>query len=393
MINEQMLKLGQEPSSIRELFAYGLERKAQIGGDKVFDFSLGNPSVPAPDAVSRAIAELASLPPATIHGYTPAQGAPAPRAAIAANLNERFGTSYNLNDLYLTCGAAASLNICLKALVCPGDEVLVIAPFFPEYRVWIEGNGAKLVMVPALESDFQIDVPAVAAALTPSTKAVIINTPNNPVGVVYTPQILQALADALHEASERFGHPIYLMSDEPYRELVYGDHTVTWVPSVYRNTIVCYSWSKSLSMPGERIGYILVPPQLEGAREVYAAICGAGRALGFVCAPALFQKVIERCVGEPADVDAYVRNRQLLTSMLDELGYEYIEPQGAFYLWVKALEPDAAAFAEKAKTFELLLVPSDSFGVGGWVRLGYCVSDKVITGSYDAFKALRAQYE
>lgn len=393
MINEQMLKLGQEPSSIRELFAYGLERKAQIGGDKVFDFSLGNPSVPAPDAVSRAIAELASLPPATIHGYTPAQGAPAPRAAIAANLNERFGTSYNLNDLYLTCGAAASLNICLKALVCPGDEVLVIAPFFPEYRVWIEGNGAKLVMVPALESDFQIDVPAVAAALTPSTKAVIINTPNNPVGVVYTPQILQALADALHEASERFGHPIYLMSDEPYRELVYGDHTVTWVPSVYRNTIVCYSWSKSLSMPGERIGYILVPPQLEGAREVYAAICGAGRALGFVCAPALFQKVIERCVGEPADVDAYVRNRQLLTSMLDELGYEYIEPQGAFYLWVKALEPDAAVFAEKAKTFELLLVPSDSFGVGGWVRLGYCVSDKVITGSYDAFKALRAQYE
>ena len=392
MINEQMLKLGQEPSSIRELFAYGLERKAQIGEDKVFDFSLGNPSVPAPDAVSRAIGDLASLPPATVHGYTPAQGAPAPRAAIAANLNERFGTSYNLNDLYLTCGAAASLNICLKALVCPGDEVVVVAPFFPEYRVWIEGNGAKLIMVPARESDFQIDVPALAAALNDNTKAVIINTPNNPVGVVYTPQILRELADALRDASERFGHPIYLMSDEPYRELVYGDNVVTWVPSVYQNTIVCYSWSKSLSMPGERIGYILVPPELEGAREVYAAICGAGRALGFVCAPALFQKVIERCVGEPADVDAYVRNRQLLTSMLDELGYEYIEPQGAFYLWVKALEPDAAAFAEKAKSFELLLVPSDSFGVGGWVRLGYCVSDKVITGSYDAFKALRAQY-
>ncbi|MDY5371107.1 MAG: pyridoxal phosphate-dependent aminotransferase, partial [Eggerthellaceae bacterium] len=302
------------------------------------------------------------------------------------------GTSYNLNDLYLTCGAAASLNICLKALVCPGDEVVVVAPFFPEYRVWIEGNGAKLVMVPARESDFQIDVPALAAVLNENTKAVIINTPNNPVGVVYTPQTLRELAGALRDASEKFGHPIYLMSDEPYRELVYGDNVVTWVPSVYQNTIVCYSWSKSLSMPGERIGYILVPPELEGAREVYAAICGAGRALGFVCAPALFQKVIERCVGEPADVDAYVRNRQLLTSMLDELGYEYIEPQGAFYLWVKALEPDAAAFAEMAKSFELLLVPSDSFGVGGWVRLGYCVSDKVITGSYDAFKALRAQY-
>lgn len=392
MINDQMLKLGQEPSSIRELFAYGLERKAQIGEDKVFDFSLGNPSVPAPDAVSRAICDLASLPPATVHGYTPAQGAPAARAAIASNLNDRFGTSYNLNDLYLTCGAAASLNICLKAIVCPGDEVVVIAPFFPEYRVWIEGNGAKLVMVPARESDFQIDVPALRNALNDHTKAVIINTPNNPVGVVYTPETLQDLADVLNEASIEFGHPIYLMSDEPYRELVYGDNLVTWVPSVYKNTIVCYSWSKSLSMPGERIGYLLVPPQLDGAREVYAAICGAGRVLGFVCAPALFQKVIERCVAEPADVAAYERNRELLTSMLDELGYEYIEPQGAFYLWVKALEPDAESFAEKAKSHELLLVPSDSFGVGGWVRLGYCVSDKVITGSYDAFKALRAEY-
>lgn len=392
MLNEAMLKLGQEPSSIRELFAYGLERKAQIGEDKVFDFSLGNPSVPAPASVSDAIGELSKMPPSAVHGYTPAQGLPSVRAAIAQNLNDRYGTAYEANDLYLTCGAAASLNICLKALVCPGDEVVVVAPFFPEYRVWIEGNGAKLVMVPARESDFQIDVPALRAAITPNTKAVIINTPNNPVGVVYTPEVLGELADALNGAAEEYGHPIYLISDEPYRELVYGDNVVSWIPSIYKNTIVCYSWSKSLSMPGERIGYLLVPSQLDSSREVYAAICGAGRVLGFVCAPALFQKVIERCVGEPADVAAYERNRELLTSMLDELGYDYIEPQGAFYLWVKALEPDAAAFAEKAKSFELLLVPSNSFGVEGWVRLGYCVSDKVITGSYEAFKALRAEY-
>lgn len=392
MLNDQMLKLGQEPSSIRELFAYGLKRKAEIGEDKVFDFSLGNPSVPAPDAVSQAICEIAQMPPAAVHGYTPAQGSPVARQAIADNLNERFGTDYAADNLYLTCGAAASLNICLKALVCPGDEIVVVSPFFPEYRVWIEGNGAKLVMVQARESDFQIDVPALRAAITANTKAVIINTPNNPVGVVYTRETLVALADALRDASEEFGNPIYLMSDEPYRELVYGDNEVSWVPSLYENTIVCYSWSKSLSLPGERIGYLLVPDSVENAKEVYAAICGAGRVLGFVCAPALFQKVIERCVGEPADVEAYVRNRQLLTQIMDELGFEYIEPQGAFYLWVKALEPDAKAFADRAKAHELLLVPSDSFGVGGWVRLGYCVSEQVILGSREAFKALRAEY-
>lgn len=392
MLNDQMLKLGQEPSSIRELFAYGLKRKAEIGEDKVFDFSLGNPSVPAPDAVSQAICEIAQMPPAAVHGYTPAQGSPVARQAIADNLNERFGTDYTADNLYLTCGAAASLNICLKALVCPGDEIVVVSPFFPEYRVWIEGNGAKLVMVQARESDFQIDVPALRAAITANTKAVIINTPNNPVGVVYTRETLVALADALRDASEEFGNPIYLMSDEPYRELVYGDNEVAWVPSLYENTIVCYSWSKSLSLPGERIGYLLIPDSVENAKEVYAAICGAGRVLGFVCAPALFQKVIECCVGEPADVEAYVRNRQLLTQIMDELGFEYIEPQGAFYLWVKALEPDAKAFADRAKAHELLLVPSDSFGVGGWVRLGYCVSEQVILGSREAFKALRAEY-
>jgi len=389
MINEAMLTLGKEPSSIRELFAYGLERKAQIGEENVFDFSLGNPNVPAPDAVSAAIRDLSEMPPSSIHGYTPAQGAPSVRTAIADSLNRRFGTDYTMNNLYLTCGAAASLNICLKALVVPGDEVMVISPFFPEYRVWIEGNGAKLVMVPARESDFQIDVPAVAQAITERTKAVIINSPNNPVGVVYTRETLEQLADALRAAD----HPIYLMSDEPYRELVYGGKEVPWVPAIYENTIVCYSWSKSLSMPGERIGFLLVPDTVSQANDVYAAICGAGRALGFVCAPALFQKVIERCVDEPTDIAAYESNRTMLTEIMDEAGLEYIEPEGAFYLWVKSPEPDANAFAERAKKHELLLVPSDSFGVTGWVRLGYCVSQQVISGSREAIIALAAEYK
>lgn len=393
MLNEAMLALGKEPSSIRELFAYGLQRKAQIGEDKVFDFSLGNPSVPAPEAVAQALRDISELEPSSVHGYTPAQGAPAVRQAIAESLNRRFDTSYDADDFYLTCGAAASLNICLKALVEPGDEVVVISPFFPEYRVWIEGNGATLVMVPARESDFQIDADALAAALGEHTKAVIINSPNNPVGVVYSQQTLESVAAVLREAQDRVGHPIFLMSDEPYRELVYGGGKAPWVPSIYENTIVCYSWSKSLSMPGERIGYLLVPPTVTNARDVYAAICGAGRVLGFVCAPALFQQVIARCVDEPTDIAAYEHNRKMLTAIMDEAGFGYIEPQGAFYLWVKSPIADAKAFAERAKAHELLLVPSDSFGVTGWVRLGYCVSEKVIAGSRDAFLDLAGEYE
>ncbi len=392
MLNEAMLMLGKEPSSIRELFAYGLQRKAQIGADKVFDFSLGNPSVPAPDAVAQSLRDISLLEPSSVHGYTPAQGAPAVRQAIAESLNRRCGTAYDADNFYLTCGAAAALNICLKALIEPGDEVVVIAPFFPEYRVWIEGNGATLVMVAARESDFQIDANALAAALNERTKAVIVNSPNNPVGVVYSRETLEAVAETLRSAERRVGHPIFLMSDEPYRELVYGNREVPWVPSIYDDTIVCYSWSKSLSMPGERIGYLLVPDTVTGSRDVYAAICGAGRVLGFVCAPALFQQVIARCIDEPTDIAAYESNRVKLTQIMDEAGFEYIEPQGAFYLWVKSPEPDANAFAERAKAHELLIVPSDSFGVTGWVRLGYCVSDKVISNSRDAFLALAEEY-
>lgn len=393
MVNEKMHALGVEPSSIRELFAYGLARKAEIGADKVFDFSLGNPSIPAPEEVRTAAKELLDLPPEQLHGYSPAQGIPSSRAAVAGSLNRRFGTDYSADDLYLTCGAAASLDITFHALVVSeGDEIVVVSPYFPEYKIWIEAAGARCVEVPAREADFQPDVDALRAAITERTRAVVVNSPNNPVGTVYSRESLEALAALLEERSAAYGAPIYLVSDEPYREIAYAGVEVPWVPSIYANTIVCYSYSKSLSLPGERIGWILVPPTAADARAVYAAVCGAGRYLGFVCAPVLFQRVIERCVDVPSDVAAYAENRAALCAGLSELGYEYIEPEGAFYLWVRALEPDAEAFAERAKKHELLLVPSDSFGVKGWVRIGYCVARGVIEGAMPAFKALMEEY-
>lgn len=392
MYNETMYERGNAPSAIRELFAYGMERKAQIGEDKVFDFSIGNPSVPAPDSVAETIRELADMAPAQLHAYSAAQGLESTRAAIAENLNKRFGTHYTADNLYLTMGAAACLSACFTALIKPGDEIIVIAPYFPEYRIWIEFAGGVCVEVPAREDHFQIDLDALEQAITEKTKAVVINTPNNPVGTVYTRETLEGLADVLVQAEQRFGHDIYLISDEPYRELTYGVE-VPWVPAIYPNTLVCYSWSKSLSLPGDRIGYVLVPNEAHDSREVYLAVCGAGRSLGYICAPVFFQRVIERCVDEPTNVEAYAVNREILTHALDELGYEYIEPDGAFYLWIKALEPDAQAFSNKAKEHELLLVPSDSFGVDGWVRAGYCIDKSTIEHSIPAFAALKADYE
>lgn len=392
MINERMLALGNEPSAIRELFAYGLQRKAEIGADKVFDFSLGNPSVPSPDAVREAIVEALGEPACALHGYTPAQGTPAVRAAVADSIQRRYGCEASPDHVYMTAGAAAGLAISLAAVTRPDDEVIVVTPYFPEYKVFIESAGCTCVEVPAREPDFQLDAAAIAAAITPKTSALIIDSPNNPTGAVYGREALEELASVLRAKEAELGIKIYLISDEPYREIAYGAE-VPWVPAVYSRTIVCYSYSKSLSLPGERIGWLYAADRMGAeADDVYAAICGAGRALGFVCAPALFQRVIERCIDEPSDVRAYAENRELLTGGLSELGYEYVEPQGAFYLWVRALEPDAQAFAERAKAHELLLVPSDSFGVTGWVRIGYCVDADVIRNSMPAFKALAEEY-
>ncbi|MEQ2638460.1 pyridoxal phosphate-dependent aminotransferase [Paratractidigestivibacter faecalis] len=390
-INEKSYAYGAQKSSIREIAAYGSARKAQIGAENVFDFSLGNPSIPAPESVRASIARALELPPTQLHGYTPAPGLPAAREAVAASLNRRFGTSYAAGDVYLTCGAAASLSISFHTLVNPGDEVIVIAPYFPEYRVWIETAGATCVEVMADPETFQIDVPAVAAAINERTKAIVINSPNNPVGSVYAQKNLEDLAVALHDAEKRLGTQIYLISDEPYREITYGAE-VPWVPAIYDRTIVCYSYSKSLSLPGERIGWVLVPNTNPEHDHLVLAVAGAGRKLGFVCAPALFQHVVIDCVDEPTDVEAYAENRRALTEGLSALGYEFIEPQGAFYLWVKALEPDANAFFERAKALELLPVPSDSFGCPGWVRVGYCVSKETIVNSMPAWKKLAESY-
>lgn len=391
-INEKSYAYGAQKSSIREIAAYGSARKAQIGAENVFDFSLGNPSIPAPESVRSSIARALELPPTQLHGYTPAPGLPAAREAVAASLNRRFGTSYAAGDVYLTCGAAASLSISFHTLVNPGDEVIVIAPYFPEYRVWIETAGATCVEVMADPETFQIDVPAVAAAVNERTKAIVINSPNNPVGSVYAQKNLEDLAAALHDAQKRLGTQVYLISDEPYREIAYGAD-VPWVPSIYDRTIVCYSYSKSLSLPGERIGWVLVPSTNPEHDRLVLAVAGAGRKLGFVCAPALFQHVVIDCVDEPTNVEAYAENRRVLTEGLSALGYEFIEPQGAFYLWVKALEPDASAFFERAKALELLPVPSDSFGCPGWVRVGYCVSKEAIVNSMPAWKKLAESYE
>lgn len=391
-INEKSYAYGAQKSSIREIAAYGAQRKAEIGAENVYDFSLGNPSIPAPEAVRASIERSLELPPAQLHGYTPAPGLPVAREAVAASLNRRFGTSYAAGDVYLTCGAAASLSISFNAVVNPGDEVIVIAPYFPEYRVWIETAGATCVEVMADASTFQIDVAAVASAVNERTKAVVINSPNNPVGSVYAERNLRDLAAALSDAEKRLGTQIYLVADEPYREITYGAD-VPWVPSIYDRTIVCYSYSKSLSLPGERIGWALVPNTNPDHDRLVLAIAGAGRKLGFVCAPVLFQRVVIDCIDEPSDVEAYAENRRALTEGLSALGYEFIEPQGAFYLWVKALEPDASAFFERAKSFELLPVPSDSFGCPGWVRVGYCVSRDTIVNSMPAWKKLAESYK
>ncbi len=391
--NDAMYALGAQGSSIRELFAYGQARKAQIGAEKVFDFSIGNPSIPAPDEIKTAIVEALEEPSLELHGYTPAAGLPSTRAAIANVLNERHGTSYTAANLYLTMGAAAALDASINAVCVAGDEVIVVAPFFPEYRVWIEAAGCTCVLSPARADDLQIDLDDLAGRITERTRAVIVNSPNNPTGTVYPAELLEGLADVLRAASARIGRTVYLIADEPYREIAYAGVDVPWVPSIYENTLVCYSYSKSLSLPGERIGYVLVPDTMPAYGEVYPAVAGAGRALGYVCATSIIQKAIEKCCGLPTDVAAYAENREALYGGLTRIGYECVEPRGAFYLWVRALEDDAKAFSARARDHhELLLVPSDDFGIGGWVRISYCVSHETIVNSLPAFEALYEEY-
>ena len=393
IVSEKMYELGSKRSVIRELFEYGKKRAAVVGAENVYDFSLGNPSIPAPDCVNETIRELTeTLDSLSLHGYTSAQGDAVTRQAIADYLNKTYETNFSADNFYITMGAAASLSICFKALTCsPEDEFIIIAPFFPEYKVFVEAAGATFVMVPADTENFQIRFDELEKRINPHTKGIVINSPNNPSGAVYSEETIRKLATLLNQKQEEYGSQIFLLADEPYREVVY-DVEVPFATKFYDNTLVCYSYSKSLSLPGERIGWVLVPDEVCESKQVYAACAGAGRALGYVCAPSMMQKMLTKCIGQTGDVEAYRANRDLLYNGLTEIGYHCFKPQGAFYLFVKALEEDAEAFSEKAKEEDILIVPATGFGCPGWVRISYCVEGEMIQRSLPAFERLYHKY-
>lgn len=392
-LNEKMVALGTQRSVIRELFEFGKMRAAEIGAENVFDFSIGNPSVPAPAKVNKTAARILSeMDPVLLHGYTSAQGDAGVRAMLADSVNRRFHTSYCADHFYMSVGAAAALCCCFHGLCNAGDEVIIFAPYFPEYTVFAKGAGANPVIVPADTEAFQIDFTAFEQALSPATKAVVVNSPNNPSGVVYAEETVQRLAAVLDAKSKEYGHPIYLIADEPYREIVFSGTTVPFLPDYYKNTLVCYSWSKSLSLPGERMGYVLVPPAVEDSDKVYAAIAGAGRCLGYVNAPSLFQRVCAACADETSDISVYETNKNLLLKSLREMGYHTVEPGGTFYMFPRSLEADDTAFAERAKAYNLLIVPGCGFGCPGHVRISYCVPTQRIERALPAFEALAKEY-
>ena len=394
MLNERMVGLGTQRSVIRELFEFGKKRAAEIGAENVFDFSIGNPSVPSPACVNEtAMRLIQEMDPVVLHGYTSAQGDLGVRMMMADSVNKRFGTSFRADNFYVTVGAAAALCCCLNGICNPGDEVIVFAPYFPEYKVFIEGAGATMKLIPADIEAFQIDFKAFEEAITEKTKAVIVNSPNNPSGAVYSEETVKKMAAILEDASARFHQPIYLITDEPYREIVFSGATVPFMTKYYKNTLVCYSWSKSLSLPGERLGYVIVPDEEDDSALVYAAVAGAGRSLGYVCAPGLFQRVCAECANETADISVYETNKTLLTKSLRDMGYHVVEPQGTFYMFPRTLIDDDVAFCEKAKDFNLLIVPGTGFGCSGHTRISYCVPTARIEKSLDAFEKLAKFYK
>ncbi len=392
--NEKAFALGSKRSIIREIFEYSKTRSKEIGAENVFDFSLGNPSVEPPKKVTETLIDLLQNKNAmSLHGYTSAQGDLNVRKIIAEKINNDFNVGISADNLYMTCGAAASLSICLKAVINYGEECVVFAPFFTEYRVFVENAGGKIVISKPIDGSFQIDVEDFESKITPNTRAIILNSPNNPSGVVYTEETIKAVCQILTKKQLEYNHPIYMISDEPYRELVYGEIKVPYLMNYYNNTFVCYSYSKSLSLPGERIGYIAVNPNMQYADKLYLAVCGAGRSLGYVCAPSLFQHLIAECADVKVNINSYKENRDLLYDNLTNFGFTCVKPDGAFYLFVKSPDANATAFFEKAKKYEILVVPCDDFGVEGYVRIAYCVDKKRIENSLSKFKQLAKEYK
>ena len=386
MIAEKMMPLVRNNSAIRTMFEEGRRLAALYGPENVFDFSLGNPNVPAPEAVKQAILDvLEEEDPVFVHGYMSNAGYEDVRAAVADSLNRRFGTAFHENNILMTVGAASGMNVILKTILNPGDQVLVFAPYFLEYGSYVRNYDGELSVVPPHLPDFQPDLETFRRQLSPKTKAVIINTPNNPTGVVYSEETLRKLGEILREKEKEFGTDIVLISDEPYRELAYDGVEDPYVTQYYANTVVCYSYSKSLSLPGERIGYLVIPDEMKDSGEVFAAAVIANRVLGCVNAPSLMQRVIKRCVDEGVNLEAYDRNRSRLYGALTEYGFSCIRPQGAFYLFVKSPLEDEAQFCRICKEHNILVVPGSSFACPGYVRIAYCVSYQQIERSLPAF--------
>jgi len=391
MISEKMIKLTKSNSVIRAMFEEGRKLAELHGHENVYDFSLGNPSIPSPAVVNNAIIDIVQEEnPIALHGYMTNAGYPAVRKSIADSLNTRFDTTFNENNIIMSVGAAGGLNVILKTLINPGDEVIVISPYFVEYNNYVDNYDGKLVVVPASQPDFQPDVDAIKEAITPKTKAIIINSPNNPTGVIYSEETLRKIAAVLEEKSKEYGSPIYIISDEPYRELAFDNVYVPFITKYYKSTIVCYSWSKSLSLPGQRIGYIAIPSEIDEYELIFDAASIATRILGYVNAPALIQRVVAKCINEQTDIAAYDKNRKLLYDGLTKLGFEAIYPQGAFYLWIKT-PCDDKEFVEAAKKYNILIVPGTTFACPGYVRIVYCVSPETIINSMPAFEKLATE--
>ena len=393
MINDKMYELGTKKSTIRTIFEFGRKRAAEVGENNIYDFSLGNPNVPTPQFIKDAIVDiLNTMEPTAVHGYTVAPGNPQVRETLAKNINERFGTNFTGKNLFITAGAAAAITISFKALCETHDEFITFAPYFPEYKCFVESVGGKLIVVPAQIPDFQINFDEFEKAINFHTKAVIINSPNNPSGAVYSEETITILSDILRKKSEEFNHPIFIISDEPYREIAYNID-VPYVPKYYSNTLVCYSYSKSFSLPGERIGYIVVPDEVADFGKIYGSIAGAARVLTHVNAPSLWQLVIAKCAGKPSDISIYRKNAELLYNGLIDAGFTCNKPQGAFYLFPKCLEDDDYTFCERAKKYDLLLVPGKDFGCPGYFRAAYCIKTETIERSLPLFKKLAAEYK